>query len=112
MDGKVGSDGRIAEVLPTSIGMGEPYKLGEALYGYQACKLANAYIDGDTLAVKEGRAEAVCRYLDETARSFSSVAFDGTGSAALTASVNEHGELTIHIEAAEQTGIRYFTLIR
>lgn len=108
----VGSDGRIAEVLPTSIGMGEPYKPGEALYGYQACKLANAYIDGDTLAVKKGRAEAVYRYLDETARSFSSVAFDGTGSAALTASVNEHGELTIHIEAAEQTAIRYFTLIR
>ena len=106
----VGADGRIAEVLPTSIGMGEPYKPGEALCGYQACKLTNAYIEGDKLVVPKGQAEVGYRYLDSSAAGFSSVAFDGVGSATLSAAVDERGELTIHIDAKEDTQIKSFAL--
>ena len=52
----VAPDRLIHEVRPTSIGMGAPYRIGEPLYGYQACRLSrNAWIDGDRLIVGSGK---------------------------------------------------------
>ena len=78
----IDENGLIPEVLPTSIGMGDPYQIGEPLYGYQACKLSqNAWIDKDRLIVKKGRAEVTYRYLDPSTFGFSSLSYEGTGNA-------------------------------
>ena len=104
-------DGRIQEVQPTSIGMGQPYKIGEPMYGYQACKVsANAYIDGDRLTVKKGKAEVVYRYIDSLAAKCTSLTYDGTGNALLQFSLDARGELTVQIQSDRDIRIRSFTL--
>lgn len=63
-------DGRIPEVLMTSQGPGDPFALGEKIYGYQVCKCSGkCYIDYDQhndeeyLKVLEDGDRAVFRYL-------------------------------------------------
>lgn len=108
----VDQDGRIREVQPTSTGIGEPYKIGEPLYGYQACKLSkNAWIDGDRLIASSGGAEVVFRYLDPSARNLSSVSYTGTGNASIKHSVDAEGELTLSIETDQPIEITAFTLV-
>lgn len=105
----IDENGRIPEVRPSSIGMGEPYRIGESLPGYQACKLSkNAWIDGDRMIVKKGKAEVVYRYLDPSARSISSVSYMGTGTAAVRHRVDTDGTLTIFIETDQSIEIRSF----
>ncbi|MGM9600561.1 MAG: family 43 glycosylhydrolase [Faecousia sp.] len=101
--------GRISEVLPTSIGMGEPYKNGEPLYGYQACQVKNAYIDGENLTIKKGIAVVVYRYVD-TSESFTRIAWKGTGNAVISHEIDSTGVLTLTVEAKENCSIQYFTL--
>lgn len=91
-------------------GLGEPYKAGEPLYGYQACQVSNAYIDCDILMVPEGKAEVVYRYIDRSILGFSSITYEGTGNVLLTHKVNEKGELTICIETDHQIEIKNFTI--
>ena len=103
-------NGRISEVVPTSIGMGKPYSKGEKLYGYQACGVSgSAYISGDRMLVKKGKAAAVYRYID-TAQPVSSVEFAGDGSAALDFEVEADGTLTVNINAETDVQIDYFIL--
>ncbi len=106
----VDENGRIPEVPVTSIGIGEPYKAGEPLYGYQACRVSNAWIDGDRLIAGKGGAEAVYRYLDRSLRHFSSIRYEGTGKASLRYRVDEKGELTIRIETNDQAEIKHFII--
>ncbi len=104
--------GLIPEVLPTSIGMGEPYKMGEPLYGYQACKLSkNTWIEGDKLIVDRGRAEVVYRYLDPSVRDSSSITYKGTGNASVSHRIDANGELTLFIETDQKIKIDTFTLM-
>lgn len=103
-------NGHIAEVLPTSIGMGEPFSKGEKLYGYQACNVSgSAYISRDRLIVKKGKATVIYRYID-TAQRFSSVEYTGEGSAALDFEVEADGTLTVYINAETDVQIDYFIL--
>ena len=105
----IDKNGLIPEVMPTSIGMGEPYRIGEPLYGYQACKMsAGAYIDFDKLIVKHGKAEIVYRYLDTRDLHFSSVSYEGTGNASLRHTVDPRGELTLQIDTDRDIEIRSF----
>ena len=108
----VGADGRIREVPVTSIGMGEPYRAGEPLYGYQACRVENAYIDGEDLVVKQGTASAGYRYVDGESAACPSIACEADGSVSLSHRVDGKGELTISIEAHENARISFFTLGR
>ena len=103
--------GLIREVLPTSIGMGEPYRIGERMYGYQACKVSsNAYIDGDRLIVKKGCAEVIYRYVDSAAANCLSLSYEGTGNALLKFGIDARGELAIRIESERDIEIKSFTL--
>lgn len=107
----VDENGLIPEVKPSSIGMGEPYKIGEPLFSYQACKLSkNAWIDGDKLIVKKGRAEVVYRYLDPSAHKLVSVSYEGTGKASVVHRLDRDGELTLSIETDRTIEIHSFTL--
>ena len=102
-------NGAIREVPVTSIGMGEPYKAGEPLYGYQACQVRNAYVDRDALVVQPGEAEAVYRYIGKDV-SCTRVDFDGDGEAALSFRVDGQGELRIRLRAEAPVRIRSFFL--
>ena len=107
----IGQDGSISEVPITSIGMGEPYKFGEPLYGYQACQVSgNAFISGDKLVVREGRSEVVYRYVDTGGKPVRSVTCESTGEAVLDFSVDEKGELRIRITAGRDIEISSFTM--
>ena len=107
----IDENGLIPEVRPSSTGMGEPYRIDEPLYGYQACRLSgNAWINGDRLIVKKGRAEVVYRYLDPTARSFDSVSYEGTGTASVEHRVDASGELTLFVETKQTIEITCFHL--
>ena len=108
----IDENGRIREVPVTSIGMGEPYRLGEPLYGYQACQVRNAYIDGDALVVKKGTASVVYRYVDRECTDCTSITYEGTGRATVSCRTDGKGELTISVEASEDTRITFFTLNR
>lgn len=103
----IDENGFIAEVPVTSIGMGEPYKVGELLYGYQACQVKNAYIDDDKLVIKKGKSEIVYRYVDATA-SFSVIKYDGSGEAKLSYLLKESGELIIYVTTQQQIEIKSF----
>ncbi len=107
----IDENGLIPEVRPSSIGMGEAYRIDEPLYGYQACKLSkNAWIDGDKLIVKKGRAEVTYRYLDTSARCLSSVSYEGTGNASVEYRLDAKGELTLSIETDQTIEIKRFNL--
>ena len=107
----IDENGLIPEVRPSSIGMGEPYRIGERLFGWQACRLSqNAWIDGDRLIVKKGRAEVVFRYLDPSAQDFTSISCEGTGNAAIEYRLDGNGELTLSIETDQTIKITSFTL--
>ena len=107
----IDENGLIPEVRPSSTGMGEPYRIGEPLYGYQACRLSkDAWIDGDRLIVKKGRAEVVYRYLDLSVQGFSSVSYEGTGKAFVTHRLDEDGELTLFIETDRDIEINSFRI--
>ena len=107
----IDENGLISEVLPSSIGMGEAYRIDEPLYGWQACHLSkNARIDGDKLIVKKGKAEVTYRYLDILARSFSSVSYEGTGKASIEHKLDENGELILAIETDQTIEIASFHL--
>ena len=103
-------NGLIKEVPVTSIGMGEPYRIGEPLYGYQACQVENAYIDNDKLVINKGRAKVIYRYVDRECAGCSSISYEGTGKAALSHTIDEKGELMINIETDEKIQISFFTL--
>lgn len=105
----IDENGHIPKVLPTSIGIGTPYKVGEPLYGYQACKVKNAYIDGDKLVIKKGNAEVVFRYVD-ISEHFSTVTCEGTGEAVISYKINNEGELTLTIDAEKGIDIQHFVL--
>lgn len=108
----IDENGFIKEVPITSIGMGEPYRINEPLFGYEACKVSNAYISDDRLIVKKGKAEVVYRYIDKRDLDFSSVSYEGTGNAAVSHKIDERGELTIFIETKEDIEIQAFKLVR
>ena len=109
----IDENGLIPEVRPTSIGMGEPYGIDEPLYGWQACRVSpNAWIEKDKLVVEKGRAEAVYRYLDPSARDFSSVSYEGTGNASVGYRLDDSGELTLSIETDQTIEIASFHLQR
>lgn len=56
-------DGEIDEVKSTSIGAGEPFRIGEKIEGWRACEVAGgAYIDNTDLVFPEG-GSAVFRYV-------------------------------------------------
>ena len=104
-------NGLIKEVKPTSIGMGDPYKKGEPLYGYQACKVSKkAYIFEDSLIVRKGKSEVVYRYIDKSCLDIESISYQGDGQAKLDFKVDEDGELTIYISAIEKTRIKRFDI--
>ena len=105
----IDENGCIAEVPVTSIGMGEPYKTGELLYGYQACQVKNAYIDNAELVILSGRAEVIYRYIDKAAQ-FTSISFDGDGEAKLSYQADDNGELTICLETKQKIKIRSFVM--
>ena len=97
----INEDGTINEVPVTSTGMGEPYREGEPLYGYQACQVKNAYIDDDRLVIEKGMSEVMFRYVDRNIK-VSSVTFDGSGEAELTFKESDNGELTLYIKARKK----------
>lgn len=105
----IDENGYIAEVPVTSIGMGEPYKVGELLYGYQACQVKNAYIDNDKLVIKKGKSEVVYRYIDANAM-FSAIRYEGNGELDLSYKVDKSGELTIYMETKRQVEIKSFKM--
>ena len=107
----IDENGFIAEVLPTSIGMGEPYKVGETIPAYEACQVENAYIDNDKLVISKGKSEVVFRYIEKGA-DFSCVKYDANGEAALSYSVNDKGELRISFEAKKKLEIKSFRLVK
>lgn len=103
-------NGRIAQVPPTSTGMGKPFAKGEPVDAYRACGVSGtATIARDRLIVKQGAATAVFRYVD-AAENVSSVDFVGTGRASLTFAIAPDGTLTVGIEAQTDTEIAYFIL--
>ena len=106
----IDENGLIPEVPVTSVGMGEPYKAGEPLYGYQACQVSNAYIDNDKLIIMEGSAEVIYRYMDSSVSDISSITYEGTGNAFLKHRINKKGELTISVETDHQIEIESFTI--
>lgn len=105
----IDENGFIKEVPVTSIGMGEPYKPDEPLYGYQACQVENAFIDGDKLIVNKGIAKVIYRYVNKNCRECS-LTYRGSKKASLKHTIDDKGELTVIIEADERTEISYFTL--
>ena len=102
-------EGLIKEVKPTSIGMGEPYKKNEPLFGYQACQVPKkAYISNDVLAVGKGKSEVVYRYIDKSCLDIKDISYEGTGNAKLDFEVNDEGELIIQIRTSKKIEIKYF----
>lgn len=104
----VDENGLIAEVPVTSTGMGEAYRAGETLPGYQACQVDNAWIDGDRLIIDKGKAKVVFRYVD-LSEAFSAVTCDNK-EIGITWRTDEKGELTLLLEANQKTEIRGFML--
>ena len=103
-------NGLIKEAVPTSIGMGEAFRQGEKIYGYQACGVSEgAYISCDKLIVTKGKAKAVFRYFDTSCRP-SSIDFAGDGSASADFEIASDGTLTVYLEAAAETRIDYFVI--
>ena len=104
----IGENGLIAEAPVTSIGMGESYRIGEMLPGYQACQVENAWIDNDCLVVNKGKAKVVFRYVDMS-ETFSAISCDSKD-VTMAWQTNEKGELTLFLEANQRTEIRGFML--
>ncbi len=103
-------DGLIQEAVPTSTGMGETFKPGEKIYGYQACGVSKgAYISGDKLIVTKGKSKAVFRYVD-TSRWLSCVDFVGGGSVSTDFDIADDGTLTVYLNATTDTYIDYFVI--
>ena len=104
-------NGLIKEVKPTSIGMGDPYKKSEPLFGYQACQVSKkAYILDDVLVAEKGKSEVVYRYIDKSCLDISSISYEGSGDAKLDFKINNDGELTIYINTKKRIEIKYFTI--
>ena len=103
-------DGIIKEAMPTSIGIGEAFRQGEKIYGYQACCLSKgAYIARDKLIVTKGKSKAVFRYVD-TSLCISSVDFVGDSSVSTDFKIDSDGTLTVYLEAIADAQIDYFMI--
>ena len=106
----IDKDGCIIPAVPTSIGMGKPFKPGERLYGYQACGVSGtAFIFYNKLIVKKGRAKAVYRYVD-TAYKYSSVDFEGTGCVSFSFDIDSDGTLNIYMQVKTDAEIDCFII--
>ncbi len=108
---QISGNGQIPEVPVSSIGMGEPYRIGEVLPAYEACLVSgSAYLEGDRLKVKKGQGKVVYRYVDLRSLNVSRLSYTGTGSPEIRWSVDAKGELRIRIEAEQDLEIVSFRL--
>ncbi|HHV09184.1 MAG TPA: family 43 glycosylhydrolase [Clostridiales bacterium] len=101
------ADGTIPEIKMTSQGVGDPFKLGEVIKGYQACGgKGSVYIDVDhahgekLTSIKKGD-EAVFRYV-RSDEAFSGIRISAAGSGVIEVVMSGKKAGTIVIEAGIQ----------